>query len=160
MSGASQRPPHLIARLAYFTSLIVATSFAFVAPVYAADKKPNIVFMLVDNFGYGDLGPYGGGILRGVPTPSLDQLAADGLRLMNFNVEPECTPTRSAFMTGRMPIRSGTSSVDISGGKDGLAPWEYTLAELLHDAGYTSAAFGKWHLGSDEGRFPTNQGFG
>lgn len=159
MSGASRRPPPLLARLVNFTSLIAATSFALVAPVFAADKKPNIVFMLVDNFGYGDLGSYGGGILRGVPTPKLDKLAADGLRLMNFNVEPECTPTRSAFMTGRMPIRSGTSSVDISGGKDGLAPWEYTLAELLHDAGYTSASFGKWHLGSDEGRLPTNQGF-
>jgi arylsulfatase A-like enzyme len=127
--------------------------------VQSAQKQPNIVFMLVDNFGYGDLGSYGGGELRGVPTPRLDELAAQGMRLTNFNVEPECTPTRSALMTGRMPIRSGTSSVDVMGGKDGLTSWEYTLAELLSDAGYATAAFGKWHLGSSEERFPTHQGF-
>lgn len=121
--------------------------------------KPNIVFMMVDNYGYGDLGCYGGGAVRGVPTPRVDQLAADGLRLTNFNVEPECTPSRSAFLTGRLPIRSGTSIVDQTGGKDGLSPWEYTLAELLSDAGYATACYGKWHLGSSEGRFPTNQGF-
>lgn len=122
-------------------------------------RAPNIVFMLVDNMGYGDLGSYGGGALRGAPTPNLDALAAEGLRLTNFNVEPECTPSRSAFMTGRMPIRSGTSQVVNSGGKDGLAPWEYSLAELLSDAGYKSACYGKWHLGGSTGRLPTDQGF-
>lgn len=122
-------------------------------------RKPNIVFMMVDNFGYGDLGCYGGGELRGVPTPNIDRLATQGLRLTNFNVEPECTPSRSALMTGRMPVRSGTSNVELNGGKDGLAPWEYTLAELLSDSGYATACYGKWHLGSAEGRFPTNQGF-
>ncbi len=125
----------------------------------AAAQRPNIVFMLVDNFGYGDLGSYGGGMIRGVPTPRLDRLAADGLRLTNFNVEPECTPSRSALLTGRLPIRSGTSAVEIMGGLEGITPWEYTLAELLSDAGYVSAAYGKWHLGSVEGRHPTDQGF-
>ena len=91
--------------------------------------------MLVDNFGYGDLGAYGGGELRGVPTPRLDDLAAEGLRLTNFNVEPECTPSRSALMTGRLPIRSGTSAVVTLGGAEGIAPWEYTLAELLSVVG-------------------------
>lgn len=122
-------------------------------------RRPNIVFMLVDNYGYGDLGCYGGGELRGVPTPRIDKLASEGVRLTNFNVEPECTPSRSAFLTGRLPIRSGTSFVELSGGKDGLSPWEYTLAELLSDSGYATALFGKWHLGSSEGRYPTNQGF-
>jgi arylsulfatase len=122
-------------------------------------RRPNIVFMLVDNYGYGDLGCYGGGELRGVPTPRVDRLAGEGLRLTNFNVEPECSPSRTAFLTGRMPIRCGTSAVELTGGKDGLAPWEYTLAELLSDAGYATALYGKWHLGSAEGRFPTNQGF-
>ena len=88
-----------------------------------AKKPPNIVFMLVDNFGYGDLGSYGGGVIRGVPTPKLDQLAAEGMRLTNFNVEPECTPSRSALLTGRLPIRSGTSAVDIMGGLQGMTPW-------------------------------------
>jgi len=124
-----------------------------------AKNQPNIVFMLVDNFGYGDLGSYGGGVIRGVPTPRLDQLAAEGLRLTNFNVEPECTPSRSALLTGRMPIRSGTSAVELMGGLQGMTPWEYTLAELLADQGYVSAAFGKWHLGDIQGRYPNDQGF-
>lgn len=121
-------------------------------------KAPNIVFMLVDNMGWGDLSCYVGPI-RGQNTPRIDKLAAEGLRLTNFNVEPECTPSRSAFMTGRMPIRSGTSRVVISEGRDGLATWEYTLSELLSDAGYATACFGKWHLGSSQGRLPTMQGF-
>jgi arylsulfatase len=124
-------------------------------------RRPNIVFMMVDNFGYGDLGSYGGGVLRGVPTPRLDKLAAEGLRLTNFNVEPECTPSRSALMTGRMPIRSATSEVQKYeiGRPDGLSPWEYTIAELLSDAGYNTALYGKWHLGTSPGRLPTDQGF-
>ncbi len=129
------------------------------APAQHKVEHPNIVFMLVDNMGYGDLGSYGGGALRGMPTPRLDKLAQEGLRFTNFNVEAECTPTRSALLTGRLPIRSGTSAVDVSGAKDGLTPWEYTLAEMLSDEGYATAAYGKWHLGSSEGRFPTNQGF-
>jgi arylsulfatase len=131
----------------------------FCAPVLASDERPNIVFMLVDNLGYGDLGAYGGGELRGAPTPRLDRLAGEGLRLTNFNVEPECTPSRSAFLTGRMPVRSGTSSVEVLGGLEGMTPWEYTLAELLSDAGYATALFGKWHLGHSAGRYPTDQGF-
>ena len=66
----------------------------------AQELKPNIVFILTDNLGYGELGVYGGGELRGAPTPRLDKLAAEGLRLTNFNVEPQCTPSRSALMTG------------------------------------------------------------
>jgi len=62
-------------------------------PAPPSGRKPNIVFMLVDNFGYGDLGCYGGGVIRGMPTPRLDRLATEGVRLTNFNVEPECTPT-------------------------------------------------------------------
>ncbi len=140
----------------YFTALLALYTLSI--PAIAADK-PNIIFMLVDNFGYGDLGSYGGGELRGAPTPELDQFAAEGLRLTNFNVEPECTPSRSAFLTGRMPIRSGTSAVDLMGGLQGFTPWEYTIAELLADEGYVSAAYGKWHVGDTEGRFPTDQGF-
>ena len=66
-----------------------------------ADKQPNIVFFLWDNFGWGELGCYGGGELRGAPTPRIDQLASQGLRLQNFNVEAQCTPSRSAVLTGR-----------------------------------------------------------
>ena len=119
-------------------------------------KKPNVVFMLVDNIGWGDLGCYGGM----APTPRLDQLADEGIRFQNYNVEAQCTPTRSAIMTGRLPKRSGTTFVPLPGQGDyGLSPWEYTLAELFSDAGYATALFGKWHLGDVEGRLPTDQGF-
>jgi len=123
--------------------------------------RPNIVIMLLDNVGYGDPGCYGGGITRMAPTPRIDRLAAEGLRLTNFNVEAECTPTRAALMTGRMPIRSGCQRVNPPGGKrkNGLAPWEYTLADLLSDVGYRTAIFGKWHLGERSDRHPTAQGF-
>ena len=97
----------------------------------AAGSKPNIVFILTDNLGYGELGVYGGGILRGAPTPSIDKLASEGMRLLNFNVEAQCTPTRSAFMTGRFSIRSGTYEVPIGGDPEGLTRWEITIAKLL-----------------------------
>jgi arylsulfatase A-like enzyme len=125
----------------------------------AANKKPNIVFILVDNLGYGELGVYGGGILRGAPTPRIDELASEGTRLLNFNVEAQCTPSRSALMTGRFSIRSGTYAVLIGGVADGLTLWEVTIAELLSGQGYATGIWGKWHLGSAEERFPTHQGF-
>jgi arylsulfatase A-like enzyme len=121
--------------------------------------KPNIVFILMDNLGYGEVGCYGGGILRGAPTPNIDKLAAEGTRLLNFNVESQCTPSRSAILTGRFAIRSGTHSVPLPGTPDGLTQWEETLAEVLSRAGYATGAFGKWHLGSDQGRLPNVQGF-
>src|SRR6476661_8277534 len=128
----------------------------------AAKTKPNIVLMLTDNLGYGELGVYGGGILRGAPTPRIDKLASEGMRLLNFNVEAQCTPTRSALMTGRFPIRSGTYEVRGVGAPDkpeGLTQWEITIAELLSARGYATGMWGKWHLGSTEERFPTHQGF-
>jgi arylsulfatase len=134
--------------------------------VLAADKpkvvdanRPNIVFILADNLGYGELGSYGGGILRGAPTPRIDSLARDGSRFLNFNVEPSCTPSRSALMTGRHPIRSGTYSVPVDGRPYGLVQWEVTIAELLSQQGYATACFGKWHLGDSQGRYPNDQGF-
>jgi len=135
--------------------------FAFLATPYsqAQQAKPNVVFILVDNLGYGELGVYGGGILRGAPTPRIDKLASEGTRLLNFNVEAQCTPSRSALMTGRFSIRSGTYAVPIGGQADGLTLWEITIAELLSGQGYATGMWGKWHLGSAEERFPTHQGF-
>lgn len=126
-------------------------------PVSAA--KPNIVFILMDNLGYGEVGVYGGGITRGAPTPRIDRLATEGTRLTNFNVEAQCTPSRSAILTGRFSIRSGTYSVPIGGGLEGLTQWEVTIAETLSASGYATAALGKWHLGSNQGRLPNDQGF-
>jgi arylsulfatase len=122
-------------------------------------EKPNIVLIFMDNFGYGELGCYGGGITRGAPTPRIDKLASQGIRLTNFNVEAQCTPSRAALMTGRYAIRSGCGSVPITTGMYGLTQWEVTIAEMLSDAGYATGMFGKWHLGHTKGRFPTDQGF-
>ena len=122
-------------------------------------QKPNILFMLVDNLGYGELGVYGGGATRGAPTPRIDKLASEGLRLTNMNMEAQCTPSRSAILTGRYAIRSGTHSVPFGGVADGLTQWEVTMAEALSSAGYATALYGKWHLGSNSGRLPNDQGF-
>ena len=96
-------------RMGMLLLLVAATSSAY------AQDKPNIVFILPDNLGYGELGSYGGGITRGAPTPRLDQLARQRTQLTNFNVEPSCTPSRSALITGRHPTRSGTYSVPVDG---------------------------------------------
>jgi len=125
----------------------------------AGSAKPNIVLILTDNVGYGELGVYGGGILRGAPTPRIDKLASKGTRLLNFNVEVQCTPSRSALMTGRFAIRSGTHSVPRGGVAEGLTLWEVTLGQVLSAQGYATGIWGKWHLGSSEARLPTNRGF-
>ena len=152
-----RKPRVLLGLLVQIVAAIVASTL--VASAQQAQKSPNIVFMLADNLGYGELGVYGGGILRGAPTPRIDALAAEGMRLLNFNVEAQCTPTRSALMTGRFSIRSGTYEVPIGGVPDGLTQWEITIAELLSAQGYATGMWGKWHLGSAEDRLPTNQGF-
>lgn len=129
------------------------------APPSGNTARPNIVLMLADNLGFGELGVYGGGILRGAATPRIDKLASEGMRLLNFNVEAQCTPSRSALMTGRYPIRSGTHSVPRGGVHEGLTLWEVTLAQLLSSQGYATGIWGKWHLGSSTERLPTNRGF-
>jgi arylsulfatase len=126
--------------------------------VFAQDK-PNIVLVFMDNFGWGEPGFNGGGIVRGAATPRLDQVASEGLRLTNFNVEVQCTPSRSAIMTGRYAIRSGNGTVPLGEGVYGLVQWEVTMAEMLSEEGYATGMFGKWHLGRTAGRFPTDQGF-
>ena len=124
----------------------------------SAEERPNIVLIVMDNLGWGEIGCYGGGILRGAETPRLDKLASEGIRYLNFNVESQCVPSRSALMTGRHPVRSGTSKV-VWGMLYGMTQWERTIPELLSDAGYATAMYGKWHLGDTSGRFPTDQGF-
>ncbi len=122
-------------------------------------KLPNIVLILADNLGWGEPGCYGGGALRGAPTPRIDRFAAEGLRLTNFNVESDCVPTRSALMTGRHPIRTGALQSVPAGLPQGITPWEITLAQLISGRGYATACFGKWHLGDREGRYPKDRGF-
>ena len=140
------------------SSFLLATACALVLTTttgtQAADK-PNIVYVLVDNWGWGDISVQGSTI----QTPRIDGFAAEGMRFTNFNVQNQCTPTRSALHTGRLPIRTGTQKVPAPGEPDGMALWEYTIAELLSDAGYNTALYGKWHVGSKPGSLPNDQGY-
>src|SRR5215475_14031452 len=120
----------------------------------SAKQKPNVVFILADNVGYGDLGPYGGGELRGAPTPRIDQLAREGLRLTQYLVEPACTPSRAALMTGQYSIRNGLSLIIVPGGGNTLSSRAVTMGELFKGAGYATAIFGKWHLGKEAQSLP------
>ena len=125
----------------------------------STEKQPHIVLILADNLGWGELGCYGGGALRGAPTPRIDSLADEGLKCRNFNVESDCVPTRSALMTGRHPIRTGALQSVPAGLPQGIHPWEITLPQVLKQAGYDTAMFGKWHLGDRPGRYPNDRGF-
>ena len=124
-----------------------------------ADRRPNIVWFHVDNLGLGELGCYGGGKVRGADTKRIDQFAREGLQLWHYIAEPQCTPSRSALMTGRHAIRSGTHTVAMAGEAGGIVAWERTMADVLSSAGYATACFGKWHIGAEDRRWPTDHGF-
>ena len=143
-------------KIGFVYLLLVASALADTA---AAQEKPNIVFMMADNLGYGDVGVYGGGEVRGAPTPRIDNLANEGLRLTQFLVEPGCTPSRAATMTSRYSVRSGLSLVIVPGTQNTLAAEEVTMAEMLKSVGYDTAYYGKWHLGTQPESLPHNQGF-
>jgi arylsulfatase A-like enzyme len=148
----------IIRRILLGSSFVVMATMA--CPAMAQQQqKPNILFILTDNLGYGEVGAYGGGATRGAPTPSIDSLASEGSRFTNMNMETQCTPSRSSLMTGRYSIRSGTYAVPFGGVPEGLTQWEVTIAESLSAAGYATALHGKWHLGSQDGRLPNDQGF-
>ena len=139
--------------------ILAAVLLALPVPSAAADKKPNVVFILADNVGYGDLGPYGGGETRGYPTPRVDQLAREGLRLGQFLVEPACTPSRAALMTGQYSIRNGLSLIIVPGSESTLSARAFTMGELFKKAGFATAIFGQWHLGDAPQSLPTAHGF-
>src|SRR5262245_64326812 len=120
----------------------------------AQRRRPNIVLIFPDNLGWGEVGVYGS--VRGAPTPRIDRLAAEGMRLTNFNVEFSCTVSRAALLTGRYAVRTGAVQ------NSGITQWEITIAEAVKSAGYATALYGKWHLGGtnwQNGRAPTDQGF-
>ncbi len=133
--------------------LIAAASLAH------AQDRPNVVIMLADNVGYGDIGAYGAGEVRGMPTPRIDSIASQGLRLTQYLVEPACTPSRAALMSGRYSQRLGLGTVIIAGTPNTLQANEVTLGELFKSRGYATAITGKWHLGASEVSWPTRQGF-
>jgi hypothetical protein len=122
-------------------------------------QKPNIILILSDDFGYGDAGAYGGGEGRGMPTPSLDRLAAEGMTFYSFYGQPSCTPGRAAVQTGRIPNRSGMTTVAFQGQGGGLPAAEWTVASVLKQGGYNTFFTGKWHLGESDYALPTAQGY-
>ena len=100
-------------------------------------KKPNIIYILSDDVGWGTLGCYGGGKICGMPTPNLDKMAHEGMKFLSAYAEPSCTPTRLALLTGRYPTRTGVNEVLWPGMKVGLVSSEHTIAEILSDGVYS-----------------------
>jgi arylsulfatase A-like enzyme len=139
-------------------AVIIAVWTAFVSVAFAATPKPNIVFIVADDLGRNDVGFMGGTAIK---TPHLDKLANAGARLEAFYVQPLCSPTRAAFLTGRYPMRYGLQvGVVRPLAKYGLPLDERLLPQALKDAGYFTAMFGKWHLGSFEKAYwPNARGF-
>ncbi|MBS1810550.1 MAG: sulfatase-like hydrolase/transferase [Acidobacteria bacterium] len=125
----------------------------------SAQRKPNIVILLADDMGYGDIGPYG---VKDIRTPHLNRLAREGIKFTNFYANgPNCTPTRAALMTGRWQQRVGLEwATRPTAGPQGELPLsEPTIAKLLKEEGYATGMFGKWHLGYDITRGPIARGF-
>jgi arylsulfatase len=137
----------------------VALLFLAAFPSMAQQSKPNILFIVSDDTGYGDLGPYGGGEGRGMPTPNIDRMAAEGMTFFSFYAQPSCTPGRAAMQTGRIPNRSGMTTVAFQGQGGGLPAAEWTLASVLKQGGYQTYFTGKWHLGEADYALPNAQGY-
>jgi arylsulfatase A-like enzyme len=130
-----------------------------VLPLHAAADapRPNVILIVADDLGYGDLGAYGATDLA---TPNIDRLAREGIRFTDFYaVANTCSPSRAALMTGRYPPRSGVNAVLFHDTPEGLPDREITIAELLRDAGYRTGMIGKWHLGATDEFMPLRHGF-
>ena len=122
-------------------------------------KPPNIVYILLDDVGFGEIGMDELSVIRGYKTPNMDAFAKEGLSLQRMYSEPSCTPTRVAMMTGRHPVRTGLTEAKATIAGEGLAAKEVTLAEVLRDAGYYTSHVGKWHMGDIEQAYASSQGF-
>jgi arylsulfatase len=122
-------------------------------------KPPNIIYILLDDVGFGEIGMPELSVIRGYKTPHIDAFAKEGLSLQRMYTEPSCTPTRVAMMTGRYPVRTGLVDAKATLAGEGLAAEEVTLAEILKEAGYYTSHVGKWHMGDIEQAYAHKQGF-
>jgi arylsulfatase A-like enzyme len=130
------------------------TAFASLVASAAQTAKPNIIFILTDDQGYGDVSAHGNPILN---TPNLDRLHAESVRFTDFNVSPTCSPTRSALFTGRHEFKNGVTHTIFE--RERLTLNATTLAQVLQSTGYTTGIFGKWHLGDEPEYQPDRRGF-
>jgi arylsulfatase A-like enzyme len=151
---ARTRSRKIVARIA---ALTLMANVQQLPHAYAADRPPNILYIVADDLGWKDVGFHGSDIR----TPALDALAANGAKLEQFYAQPMCTPTRAALMTGRYPMRYGLQTAVIPQGHAyGLATDEWLLPQALKDVGYETAIIGKWHLGHADPKFwPRQRGF-
>jgi arylsulfatase len=122
-------------------------------------KRPNILYILIDDVSFGQMGNRAMNYVTGIQTPRINEFADQGLSLMRMYTEPSCTPTRAAMLTGRHPVRSGLKEVKVALVGEGLPKEEMTIAEVLSKAGYKTSHVGKWHQGDIEESYPHNQGF-
>ena len=122
-------------------------------------RPPNIVYILLDDVGFGEIGMDELSVIRGYKTPRLSAFAKEGLSLQRMYSEPSCTPTRVAMMMGRYPTRTGLTEAKTTLSGEGLSAEEVTLAEVLRDAGYNTSHVGKWHMGEIAEAYASNQGF-
>lgn len=145
--------------LASGAALLASVSLMSEPAEAQTSSKPNILLIVSDDTGYGDLGPYGGGEGRGIPTPNIDRMADEGMTFFSFYAQPSCTPGRAAMITGRIPNRSGMTTVAFQGQGGGLPAAEWTLASVLKRGGYQTYFTGKWHLGEADYALPNAHGF-
>ena len=151
--------PHSLQRAIELIAVVVGTLIEISTGVASAadplaGKRPNIIFILTDDQGYGDLSCHGNPILQ---TPNIDRIHAEGVRFTDFHVSPTCSPTRSALMTGRHEFRNGVTHTINE--RERLTLKATTLAQVLKSAGYTTGIFGKWHLGDEAEYQPNRRGF-
>jgi len=142
-----------------FGALSTLPAAAQTAPQSVDGSKPNILLIVSDDTGWGDLGPYLGGAARGMQTPNFDRIAREGMVFTNYYGQPSCTPGRAAIQTGRIPNRSGMTTVAFQGQGGGLPHAEWTLGSVLKTAGYKTYFTGKWHLGESDYALPNAQGY-
>ncbi|MBI3461603.1 MAG: arylsulfatase [Planctomycetes bacterium] len=138
----------------YASALLLILAFPARAGDSITGKRPNIVFVLTDDQGYGDLSCHGNPVLL---TPNIDRLHAEGVRFTDFHVSPTCSPTRSALMTGRHEFRNGVTHTILE--RERLTLEATTIAQVLRSVGYTTGIFGKWHLGDEPDHWPAMRGF-
>jgi arylsulfatase A-like enzyme len=142
-----------------FIMLMLVAGFISLQGTAQGQSKPNILLIVSDDTGWGDLGPYLGGEGHGMPTPNFDRLAKEGMTMYSFYGQPSCTPGRAAIQTGRFPNRSGMTTVAFQGQGGGLPAAEWTLASVLKQGGYKTYFTGKWHLGEADYALPNAQGY-